>query len=1125
MPQTQVDEYLALLRESQLLTSEQLAAVARRTQTATAGLTVEQLSAELVRDGLLTSWQRDQLARGQTDFVLQHYRLLEPAGRGGMGYVFRARDERNGQLVAVKVMARRLTGDRTLVNRFRREIRASRQLHSPHIIRTLDAGRVGQTDFMVMEYVNGEQLDRLIRRIGVLPVPLACDIIRQAAVGLQHAHEKQMVHRDIKPANLIIHWEADGRGTVKLMDLGLVRLGEEDEEQRAVTRAGQVMGTPDYMSPEQGWDTARVDIRGDIYSLGCTLFRLISGRIPFMGDNPLQVLMARCYKDAPSVRSLRAEIPEALDAVVQRMTRRDPEERYQTPAEVVHALTPFCEPLRRASLQMAAAQAEAALEAEVAEDLAEEQQARSQEAGYQQFLKEQGEPTSAELLSRAAAAEPASATVEQVTGLPLIDHRAGRAGSADQRQRRRRQRPALGVLIGGAAAGLAVGLAGLTWWLRPPATPGAGQSTVPRQQELATGGTGGTGGDFASGSTGPAVTDDGTVGGPHGGTVSGTAGPPPDMAATIAPPDVQEAQPGTLLTFRPVVRILRPAVSGRLYFALREGAPAAVQMDPETGEIVWQVSPVQTPAEYEIPFCLKHEHNARQRDVAAAVLRVRVVSRMQAPVAGPPEPLQFAFPELPDQRVVAGQLLDLSLTTLLPEALQQQVRLKLAGPVPPGVSIQQLEQRLTWKIPESAVGRHVIQLAAESLRPDRPFSVDSRTTGSLVLDVTAARPVSLAPDAAAVAAAEAEIREVFRRELAQARTPAARLELAALLLERSLPATAGAADFAMLNVATEQAEKARAPDVLLEINHLRSERYQLDELPAATGIAAEMRRAGLSALQVDLTAEHCVRLAAAAARQQRWAETVQLLSPVEQLLRGQSGLSQQLLEDVQRAQQLAKDLEAGSTAAAAASVASEIRTEELQRLLGRWQFLQLFEQLDTVVYLQSSNTENPPADQGRSLWRHHEECLLLETESRNGLLGFVDTARDCGRYLLRLQLLPGCNSAGLIFGAGRSTELSAFVLTLDGTAPGRIQRLPGGTTITDGSSAGSAVTSGLRQVDILVDGTSVTARINGTTVASTVLKDLAPGRIGLVVPLLRADGGPQLKVRRARLLLLPDAAD
>ena len=297
MVETNISEFINNLETSQLLSAAQIASLKK--QTAGSNINVENLANVLVSQNHLTNWQARQLMKGQTGFLLNQYRLTNPIGRGGMGHVFRGVNSRTNDVVAVKVMAKKLLGNKALVSRFRREIRANAKLNSPHVVRSLDAGRVGKTDFMVMEYVNGDQVDRMVSRIGRLPVGLACEIVRQVAVGLQHAHEHQMVHRDIKPGNMMVHWSAADEGIVKLMDMGLVLLNEDDADEKTVTRAGQVMGTPDYMSPEQGLDTTQVDIRSDIYSLGCTLYRLLSGTVPFMGTNPLQVLSQRLQRDAP----------------------------------------------------------------------------------------------------------------------------------------------------------------------------------------------------------------------------------------------------------------------------------------------------------------------------------------------------------------------------------------------------------------------------------------------------------------------------------------------------------------------------------------------------------------------------------------------------------------------------------------------------------------------------------------------------------------------------------------------------------------------------------------------------------------------------------------------------------
>jgi len=198
-----------------------------------------------------------------------------------------------------------------------------------------------------MEFVKGELLSRIGKHRGRMPACEVSEYIRQAALGLQHAHEKGMVHRDIKPGNLILTWRVDGSPLVKVFDLGLARFVSERVDRSEMTRTGQVMGTPDYMPPEQGWDTRTVDIRGDVYSLGCSAFKLITGRVPFRGDNRLQTLMVRCSTDAPLIRTCLPDVRESLEAVIAKMLARDPAERFQTPRELATAIAPFCEPVLR----------------------------------------------------------------------------------------------------------------------------------------------------------------------------------------------------------------------------------------------------------------------------------------------------------------------------------------------------------------------------------------------------------------------------------------------------------------------------------------------------------------------------------------------------------------------------------------------------------------------------------------------------------------------------------------------------------------------------------------------------------------------------------------------------------
>ncbi|MCA9066780.1 MAG: serine/threonine protein kinase, partial [Planctomycetaceae bacterium] len=455
MPGISVTEFLALLKKSRLLSETQFARIHTGVQNAKRPGNCEKLAETLVQQNVLTQWQSEQLLKGQSGFVLNQYRLLNPVGRGGMGHVFRGLNAETGQIVAIKVMARKLADNQTLVNRFRREIRASSLLNSPHLVRTFDAGRVGKADFMVMEFVHGDLLDRIASRLPVLPEGIAAEIVRQAANGLQHAHEKHMVHRDLKPANVMIHWDDEGIGTVKVMDMGLVRImSEESEETKTVTRAGQVMGTPDYMSPEQAWDTAKVDIRGDIYSLGCLLFRLLTGQVPFAGDNPLQVLMARCSRDAPAVRSLNPAISLALEAVVQRMTLRDPDARYQSPQDVAEALAPHCQPLTQVSLR------EASLASIGAESFASEEkfELKNEPADleYNRFLREMQSGAEVDLLfsgsSGDVAFSPADQTRPEESTAPALRNVEPRAARVRKRPPVRRGHRLAIWLVSGTAA-------------------------------------------------------------------------------------------------------------------------------------------------------------------------------------------------------------------------------------------------------------------------------------------------------------------------------------------------------------------------------------------------------------------------------------------------------------------------------------------------------------------------------------------------------------------------------------------------------------------------------------------------------------------------------------------------
>jgi serine/threonine protein kinase/putative intracellular protease/amidase len=273
------------------------------------------------------------------------YRIIGELGAGGMGVVYRAEHLVMGREVALKVVARRYTSNPDAVERFRREVRAAAKLNHPNIVTAHDAEEANGLHFLVMEYVDGISLDRLVQRKGPLKISTACQCIRQAAQGLQHAHERGMVHRDIKPHNLMV----TRKGQVKVLDFGLARIAVQADlpatnpnVDRTVTSPSLAIGTPDYLAPEQARNAHNVDIRADIYALGCVLYFLLTGRPPFPHlGSAIEKMLAQVQDEPEPVRHLRPEVPEELAQVVAKMMAKDPASRFDTPAEVAAAVRPF----------------------------------------------------------------------------------------------------------------------------------------------------------------------------------------------------------------------------------------------------------------------------------------------------------------------------------------------------------------------------------------------------------------------------------------------------------------------------------------------------------------------------------------------------------------------------------------------------------------------------------------------------------------------------------------------------------------------------------------------------------------------------------------------------------------
>ncbi|MDB5384864.1 MAG: pknH 2 [Planctomycetaceae bacterium] len=312
---------------------------------------------------------------------LGQYQILKKLGEGGMGAVYKAMHTRLQKVVAIKVLSTDWMKNQDAVARFEREMVAVGRLTHRNIIGAHDAGEIDGTHFLVMEYVQGLDLSKIVQRLGALSVADACEVVRQAAVGLQYAHSHGMVHRDIKPSNLmLLISEEQGQrqggevlaqagqqlssvqqpvAVVKILDMGLALLaGQHAPNQKGLTSTGQMMGTIDYMAPEQGNDTHHVDIRADIFSLGATLFQLLTGDVPLTDaeySTPMKKLWALATATLPSISTRRSDLPPALVAIVDRMLSRDPAARYAIPGDVAQVLAPFARDHRLAAVLAAAA--------------------------------------------------------------------------------------------------------------------------------------------------------------------------------------------------------------------------------------------------------------------------------------------------------------------------------------------------------------------------------------------------------------------------------------------------------------------------------------------------------------------------------------------------------------------------------------------------------------------------------------------------------------------------------------------------------------------------------------------------------------------------------------------------
>jgi serine/threonine protein kinase len=338
MAKPTAEEFLDLLRRSGLVEKGQLQAALHESKDAANSTTPGEIDAlidRLIDARLITRWQADRLLEGRyKGFFLGKYKLLDHLGTGGMSNVYLAEHVLMQRRVAIKVLPKHRVEDTSYLGRFYREAQAAASLDHHNIVRAFDVDNEAGNHYLVMEYVEGRDLQRMVKEDGPMDYATAVDYIRQAAEGLAHAHEAGLIHRDIKPANLLV----DRKNVVKVLDLGLARFSDEKKASLTVDYDENVLGTADYLAPEQALDSHSADARSDIYGLGCSLYYLLTGHPPFPGGTLAQRLMRHQKQPPPKIAIDRPDVPDDLANLCMKMMAKNPEQRFQSATEVTMVL-------------------------------------------------------------------------------------------------------------------------------------------------------------------------------------------------------------------------------------------------------------------------------------------------------------------------------------------------------------------------------------------------------------------------------------------------------------------------------------------------------------------------------------------------------------------------------------------------------------------------------------------------------------------------------------------------------------------------------------------------------------------------------------------------------------------
>lgn len=335
-----VEELLGLIRKSGIVDEHLLNTYLERPKFAT-GLPaeVQDFLDMMIRDGILTNFQAEQFLLGKSrGFVIGKFKLLERVGVGGMGQVFLCEHTETKKRAAIKVLPPSKADQPSALGRFQREARAAAALEHPNVVRTHEIDQDGDLHFIVMDYIDGSNLMDMVQNFGAMDIARAVSYTRQVAAGLDYAFRSKIIHRDIKPGNVLV----DRKGVARILDMGLARILSDHADQLTVKYDDKiVLGTADYVAPEQVVNSHSVDGRADIYALGATLYFLLAGHPPFPTGTVSQKLLWHRTKEPTPIRAIRPEVPEGLAAVLAKMMAKDPKTRYQTPAQVVVALDDF----------------------------------------------------------------------------------------------------------------------------------------------------------------------------------------------------------------------------------------------------------------------------------------------------------------------------------------------------------------------------------------------------------------------------------------------------------------------------------------------------------------------------------------------------------------------------------------------------------------------------------------------------------------------------------------------------------------------------------------------------------------------------------------------------------------